>query len=148
MRFMVRTIQQDFSDDPWSGWAWVRIEDATLRRILENRELFQMVKSKNDQLCEMTFWGHSAYFFEDGDINYEDFLTRVEIEEFEAMGVLRVPDARALPGNQGSDFDQESEDASCEQLVITDQGVSFYGIIARVDCGVRSDELGWALLLR
>ncbi|MDA4131908.1 MAG: hypothetical protein OK454_02105 [Thaumarchaeota archaeon] len=149
MRFMIRALQQEYNDDPWSGWAWVVLDDAAIKELLEKRELLQMVKSKSDQIYEMWFWSHPAYFFEDGDINYEDFLTRVEIEEFESEGFLRVPDTRELPmDGEGVGFGREPEGADCEQLVISERGVSFYSCLERIDGNVRSDEVSYELLLK
>lgn len=147
MRFMIRAMQQEFDDDAWAGWAWVVLDDADVKELLEKRELLGMVKSKSDQIYEMRFWSHPAYFYEDGDVDFEDFLTEVEIQEFETEGFLRVPDARVLPGDaKGVGFNHCAESADCEQLVITERGVSFYSILERIDRGVCTDEVSWDLL--
>lgn len=39
MRFMIRALQQEYNDDPWSGWAWVVLDDAAIKELLENRLL-------------------------------------------------------------------------------------------------------------
>jgi hypothetical protein len=149
MRFLLRATA-DLAD-AWYGYAWVEIDPAQVQALMSLKEAFQAAytsghKASGQSLYEMWFWDHgttgTARFYE--NLELEDFLTEEEITVFERRDLLVVPDERQL----GDTFEEKDpERTDCDQVVITDDSVSFFAYPKHGDFSVRTSSITFEALL-
>jgi len=138
MKFLSKNYVSNESDA--GGYALITIDEATVKVILERKELFQMVKSKDSDLESMGFWGTEAEFFDCYAGQYiEESLGEAKNTELEEGNLVRVSEDFAIPDNRRTRTD-------CDRMIIREDGITwsavdFYGSGDFDTCELSFDEL-------
>lgn len=142
MKFIVKAGGQ--GEYSWEGLAVFALDNASVSELLNQRELFQMVRNKDEQLLSLEYAGNPALFFEDGILVLDHFLTEVEKTVLEHDRILRVPDARVLPG-----YDQDGcEGTYVDCTYIAGEGFYFRSGLDSVDQYATTEPIPWKELLK
>ena len=122
MQLLLR-VTPNAEHDSWSGYALLKLTKDCLKHLAEERELLQMVKSRDKGACELYFWsGIETYFVEDGAVDFDDFLTQVEVSLLESNEQLVLADEREM------EFDEDNlTSVDCEQVCFAEDGLHLLG---------------------
>jgi len=117
MKFLSKNYVSNESDA--GGYALITLDDTTVKTILERKELHQMVKSKDNSLMTLEFWGGEAEFFDCyvGQL-LEETLTAKEWEGLEDCSLIRVSDSFELPDDKRTRTD-------CDRMVVREDGITW-----------------------
>ena len=135
MRFLVKAWPENEAQcDDWNGDVLLELNVPTIRRLLDQRELFQMAHTRDGSLTEMVFWTDAPvhYFDEMQGILRDDeeihFLNERERELYGSESFLRIPDERAIDKDELEchDFADPTED---DRILVTEMGVRFTAML-------------------
>jgi hypothetical protein len=140
MQFLVcvRSDQQEL----WYGACLVQVDKEDVQVLSGFKELFQMVKSRDDSLYEMYFWDRMTVSFYESPL-YEDFLSEEEHAELDSNDILKLPDAREISKALGN-----PERTECDQFIVVEEGVRFMAIPKHCDYRIETaSTITWDMLL-
>ena len=132
------TCTSSNSDLCWCQYAIVTLSDEARKEVLARRELHQMVKSRDADLWDLTFWGIPGEFYD--DLNIEDLLTDEQHAAFESKDWVVLPD----------DFEDPVVDAArteCDRMVITVDGFYWKAIAKHTDVYVETATMPYEAVL-
>lgn len=139
MKIITKNIVSEGTDG-WAEYALITLIDRTKQEILQAKELFQMVKSKDGSLYSLEFWDASAEHFA---CHEEDTFTEEQLKEFEDKGFIRMnPDTEL----SSLDFVEESR-TECDILVVQDDGFFWRGSHKYTSDWVETKKLPFELLI-
>ncbi len=138
--FLLMTWQSD--EGATDGmFALVGIDAAKAADILRKKELFQMVKAKDPELYQLSFWDRRCYFYSrEADDEIEEYLGgEEEMERFVEDGKTEVTEDFALPDEMETRTDND-------QIVVTDdsffwRAVSHHGCERFESRPIKFDEI-------
>lgn len=125
-------------DLSWCRYAVVELTDEARKEVLARRELHQMVKSRDRDLWDLTFWGMPGEFYD--DIDTEDLLTDEQQAELESKEWLVLPD--------DSDIDvSDAARTECDRMVINDDGFYWKCIAKHTDVYIETSKIPYEAVL-
>ena len=141
MRFLLRVAAEGDGFENWSGDVLVYLTPDNIKYALARKELFGMVKSRADDIDEVSYWSPMQLFWSDC-FDKKAFLREDERKEYERNSIVRFPDERALDGAVLNDTTGD-----CETVVFDDRGLRFSCYVNDGSTRVYSEYLPYDQLL-
>lgn len=149
MRIVTKNITSD-ENDGWAEYAIIFIGDDARKEILEAKELWQMVKSKNPSLDDLRFWDARACHFSCYD--EEEAFVEHQRKELEEKGYFILSDAVEIEDENDFDIGGIFEGAEwsrtdCDRLVVDEHGFYWFGAHKHTSDWVETQRLPFELVV-
>jgi hypothetical protein len=136
----MKILLQCTSSNPdlsWCRYALVELTDEAKKEILARRELHQMVKSRDKDVWDLTFWGIPGEFYD--DLDPEEWLTVEEQAVFESKEWI------VLEADFG--IHDDAARTECDRMVINDDGFYWKCIVKHTDVYIETTKIPYEALL-
>ncbi len=144
MKFILEVSATDGSTLGWHGVAVVDLSKENIQKLLARRELFQMVRSKDDRLWDMFFSDDTdCVYYENAELG--DVLNTSELATFEQEELLLFLDSSRDAALEEALGDMERTEV--DQIIVDDVGVRFYAGLRHSDENIESVYLKYDRLL-
>jgi hypothetical protein len=140
VKFVLNVTSPDCN---WRGIAVVDLAPAAIKVLLARRELYQMVKSRDEDINTLFFWdATNCTYYENA--NLDDLFDEGTVEKLEdGDGVVLLAEVTA-------NFEEllgEMEYVELDQILIDDEGIRFYAGLEHSNEYIQSALIKYELLL-
>ena len=141
MVFLLRSFSTN-RDLPFGGYAIVELGADELRRLGARRKALLAAKADDNQLYEMWYWSGGADFYGDD--------TEIHVADTGADSMhdlLDDEEIRVLTADEAASMDSLVPDRTdANQLIVREDGVSWYACDKYGDTTTTTAEIPWAVL--